>query len=86
MGVLPINYVASSYQGVFILNNDIFDVLDEQLEGIPFTAEYSAVFTAWCDKHQVTYYGKPDCSFDIAEAIQQAVTNKSRYLLLDNLS
>lgn len=86
MTVNPINYVKSSYQGVRLLDTKIFDVLDKVLEGLPFTAEYSAVFKAWCEEYQVTYYGKPDCSFDVAEAIQQAVTNKSRYLLLDNLS
>tara|TARA_R110000787_G_scaffold78897_5_gene172365 strand:+ start:71 stop:409 length:339 start_codon:yes stop_codon:yes gene_type:complete len=82
----PLNYVVNSQQGVRILNNSILDLLDEQLSGEPYSLEFVKSFRAWCNKYQVTYYSHVRECFNPLEGMNQALENRSRYLLMDDLS
>jgi hypothetical protein len=75
----PLKYVTNTQQNVGILAPNVLDMIDVEFPTVDG-------FKAWCKIHRVTYYGKPRELFNEFDALQQAVANKSRYLILEDLS
>lgn len=75
----PLKYVTETQQNVGILALNVLDMIDVEFPTVDG-------FKAWCKIHRVTYYGKPRESFSAVAALKEAVNNRSRYLIMEDLS
>ena len=75
----PLKYVRDTQQNVGILALNVLDMIDVEFPTVD-------MFKAWCKIHRVTYYGKPRELFNEFAALEEAVANRSHYLIMEDLS
>jgi hypothetical protein len=73
---------------VKVLNGVFWDLFEEEIYGglDPYSDEGINRFIAFCKKHNIHCYSRPREQFYKHQAVEQALTNKAEYLVMEDLS